>query len=650
MTDNLYDDYTRHWTGIEHPLSGYIRIDGETFRFLGLPRNGIPVITQKEVQVFQTRTVYKFANENIELTLTFLTPCLPQDLDLFSWPLAFIYFSVKSIDSRSHEVSIYFSASADITVHSWEQKVSWSRYELLHSKVLCLGSFEQPILEKCGDFQRIDWGYLYLALPKNCEGETLLASSEKTLSSFMGKTALSIGDDLDIPRQVRLHKKSCEDTPVLACILNLGSVGINPKHAHLVLAYDDLYSVEYMQRRLRPYWHRSGRNIGNLLEEAILSFSEIVCKCEEFDRKTDAELMSAGGVDYALLGKLSFRQAVAAQKLVRDFDGTPFHFSKENTSNGCIATVDVIYPTAPFALVFNPELLRAELTPVLQYAESEYWPHSFAPHDLGTYPLANGQVYRGGVYTKEQMPVEECGNMLILVTALTILDGNADYARRFWHLFVKWADYLVSNGYSPDTQLCTDDFAGPLARNTNLSLKAIIALGAFSRVCEVGGEKDMASNYLQIAKRMADQWVKEAEDGDHYMLAFNSPGTWSLKYNFIWDKLFKLNLFPKAIIEKELRFYKRKISNFGCPLDCRSDYTKLDWEVWVASLYDSKEDFVEFIRPIIRFIRETPDRVPLSDWYYTTSARYERFKARSVVGGIFIRLLENRFKKILDHV
>jgi hypothetical protein len=198
---------------------------------------------------------------------------------------------------------------------------------------------------------------------------------------------------------------------------------------------------------------------------------------------------------------------------------------------------------------------------------------------------------------------------------------------------------LLEKGFDPENQLCTDDFAGHLAHNTNLSIKAIEALAAYAQLAEKLEDHPAASKYGNAAQSMAANWVKLATDGDHYRLAFDKPGTWSQKYNLVWDSILGLHLFPKEVADKEVSFYKTHIHPYGLPLDNRADYTKLDWSVWSATLATNPQDFQTIVHPIIQFLNKTPDRVPMTDWYDTVTAKQVGFQARSVVGGVYIKVL-----------
>ena len=258
----------------------------------------------------------------------------------------------------------------------------------------------------------------------------------------------------------------------------LGKVGAKPVSRWLMLAYDDEYSIQYFKKNLRPYWRRNGDDAAALLKKAAAEYESLKKRCEKFDAEVMAALTKAGGEKYARICALAYRQCYAANKVVADANGQPLMFPKENFSNGCIGTVDVIYPMAPQFLLFSPSLTKAMLVPILDYAASPRWRWPFAPHDLGTYPLANGQVYGGGERTEQnQMPVEETGNMLILLAALAQVEGNADFCAKYWPVLEKWAEYLKAKGFDPENQLCTDDFAGHLAHNVNLSRQGDLRAG-----------------------------------------------------------------------------------------------------------------------------------------------------------------------------
>jgi hypothetical protein len=615
-------------------MCGLVRIDDQTYRFLGPQPRAIPAMKQTGLQLTPTRTIYEFEGGGVRLTLTFLTPALPHQLDVLSRPVTYLTWDVRSLDTSKHRVALYLDASGQLAVNTADEEVVWAQYHLGEVHAVRIGTQDQRMLVRAGDNLRIDWGHFYLAAPARQGTAMVMTSDRAAREGFASTGQLPNFDDLRMPR------RADRDWPVLACAIDCGEVGDTPLSRHVLAAYDDYYSIEYFQRRLRPYWRRAGMDAAELLRAAEREYAALAEQCRKFDDELTADLKQAGGEPYARLAVLAYRQCLAAHKLVADFDGTPLLFSKENFSNGCIDTVDVTYPSAPFFLLFNPTLLNAQLVPVLEYARSPRWRHPFAPHDLGTYPLANGQVYGGGERTEEnQMPVEECGNMLLLVAAAVKADGDSAFAVKYWPQLTQWARYLRDKGLDPENQLCTDDFAGHLAHNTNLSLKAIVALGAYAALCDRVGKKEEGESYRATARGMAEKWQVMADDGDHYRLAFDKAGTWSQKYNLVWDKLLGLNLFPPDVARKEIAYYKTKQNRFGLPLDNRSQYTKLDWIVWTATLAETPEDFQTFIEPLDRFTRETPSRVPLTDWYWTHDARQRGFQARSVVGGIFIKLL-----------
>jgi hypothetical protein len=637
MSDKLTDDWTRHWTGSVQAMCGMARIDGKPYRFAGKEPGDAPPMTQVSVQVLPTQTRYQFEAGGVRLRIVFCSPLLPQDPDMLGRPVTYVFFETNSIDGKPHDVALYFDCTAEWAINLPEQPVVWGRSTVGNIDVLHFAAKdqEQNLLKKTGDRIRIDWGTFYLAVPKQGETVTRIANDTDARRGFAASGALPDRDDEAMPRPANDH------WPVLACVLNLGEV--KEHHAServLMLAYDDEYSIELMGKRLRPYWRRGGMNAPGLLKAAADDFDLTMRRCAIFDQELMEDLVRAGGAKYAALCALAFREALAGQKLVAAEDGTPLMFPKENSSNGCISTVDVIYPACPFYLLFNAALLKAQLKPVMDYAQSPRWPWPFAPHDLGTYPLADGQVYGGGEKTeKNQMPVEESANMLLMLAALTRIEGNAEFVAQYWPTVTKWAEYLRDKGLDPENQLCTDDFAGHLAHNANLSIKAILALGAYAQLCERTGKAEAAAQYRALAKGMAEKWVGMADDGDHFRLAFDKPGTWSQKYNLVWDRLLGLGLFPGAVAEREIAYYKTVQKHYGLPLDNRKNYTKLDWLIWTATLAGSPSDFEALVAPAYAFAHDTPDRVALTDWYDTVSCKNSGFTARPVMGGLFIKML-----------
>ncbi len=583
---------------------------------------------QKDVKITATQTKYDFACGPVDLHLEFASPLLIDDMDVLSRPVNYVTYEVRSTDGQPHDVEIYLEATPEWAVNEINQEVEVSTSKIGNVNFIRTGTTEQPVLKRKGDNVRIDWGYFYLASENTDDNAMAIGDVSSMKTSFTESGKIN-------SEQGKITAVMTKSMPVLAFSEDLQDVSTSSEGGYVMLAYDDIESIQYFGQNLKAWWTDSGKiAFDKVLSSAASDYKKTIERCDDLDRKIYEEAVRAGGENYARLCLLAYRQCIAAHKLVKDTQGNTLFLSKENFSNGSIGTVDVTYPSAPLFLKYNPELLKGMLNPIFYYTESGKWTKPFPAHDVGTYPQANGQTYG------EDMPVEESGNMLILTTAIAHVEGNASYAEKHWNALTTWANYLMENGLDPENQLCTDDFAGHFAHNVNLSAKAIMGIAGYGRLAEMLGKKDIAEKYTSEAKKMAQEWIKMADDGDHFRLTFDQPGTWSQKYNLVWDKLLALGIFPEEVAKKEVAYYLTQQNKFGLPLDNRKTYTKSDWIVWTATLANDSATFKKFIDPLYGYVTETPDRVPMSDWYETTDATQVGFQARSVVGGYFIKLLE----------
>ncbi|MDR2849887.1 MAG: DUF4965 domain-containing protein, partial [Verrucomicrobiota bacterium] len=608
--DKLTDAPAEHWSGAKQPVSAQLRVDGRVYRLLGTEPADAPALPQTGVAVWPLRTVASFSDGVVDAEVTFATPLLADDLDVFSRPVTYVTFKAKTRDGKPRAFQLEVNVASAIAVGDNKQTVVFGEAEIAGLDAKSLGRDTQPVLGRSGDRIRIDWGYFWLAAPKG--------------GSITARTADGGGA---VP-------------PSLVFSRDFGAAA--SAETHLLLAYDDVDSVMFFNRPLKAWWRRKGLSFADMLAAAERDYAALSARMAAFDEELTADLRKVGGENYAALAALAYRQSFAACKLVADPNGQPLFFSKENASNGCMGTVDVLYPQIPHLLLVSPTLTRATLAPILLYASDPRWRFDFAPHDIGQYPLGNGQRYGEGERgEKNQMPVEECGNMLIALGALSHLENSADFAAQWWPTVTRWADYLGEKGFDPENQLCTDDFAGHLAHNANLSIKAIMGLASYAKMAALKGDTAAAERFSALAKGMVPKWMEAAKGGRNgsYRLAFDQADTWSMKYNLVWDRALGFNLFPPEVAATEMSFYRSAQQKYGLPLDSRKLWTKSDWLVWTATLTGKRDDFDALIAPLVAFLNETPDRIPFGDWYMTDSAKHHSFRARSVVGGVFMPCL-----------
>ena len=570
---------TRHWTGRPAGLRGYIVSGGKKYVFMGEPGEN-ETLRQTMMRFSAHTTEYFFEQWDYAVKIGFFTPYFFDELSTVTSPASFIYTEVRCRSDFELVIELdgsLLSCESPSTACACGDAV--------------LSPLTQNVLCESGDDCTAKWGYLHI-----------------------------------------VHENAFAEK---------GYIGARTKKEkdHFTLGYDSVKAISFMGEKLDCFYRTAYDDFNSMIRAYDAAFDAKYAKAAEFDSKLEQELLKHGE-DHAVALTLACRQSVGAHTLAHK-NGKPYFISKECFSNGCGATLDVTYPSIPLYLRFAPELVRGMLRPLFEFAKSDIWQFDFAPHDCGQFPLLEKQVYglgEDGYQLKYQMPVEECGNAIICVSAAAFEDGDMDFANEYRDLLEKWAKYLIIHGYCPDNQLCTDDFAGHLDKNCNLSLKAIVALACLGRLFDI-------KEYSDIAREYAAKWVNDTDNGASSALTFDRDG-WSLKYNMVWDKIYGLGLFDEKVYRAECAAYTQKANKYGTPLDVRAAYTKTDWLAWTSVMGD--EAYLRSVfAHIAKMLAETPDRIPFTDWYDTVTGKCVGFRNRTVIGGLFItQLLEHEGGKI----
>ena len=678
QNENLNEGDTVFWTGKRRKVYGIVRADGITYSFMGIVPSA-EKLKQTSLKLTAFSTKYTFTCDKFDLAVNFTSPLLPDDLKTLSCPVCYMDYTITP-KTKLDKVTVALYMHEESCYDRYEMPVRQGKWVREGYETAFFGLKKQLIMSQSFDDSAAEWGYWYVT------GKTAGIATHNMLMRFVLEGALDFV----------FEEKQEKYIYAMDTVENLE----NAHSGTMTVAFDDLVSIYYFGEMRKGYYFDEGVTIFDALDDAIAHHDAVMKKCERFDAKLK-KMAKPYGEDYLLVLYGGLRQAIAAHKLIKDTQGNPLFLSKECHSNGCLCTVDVSYPSIPLFLLFNPTLVEGMMRPIYKFAKMPVWEYDFAPHDIGTYPHACGQIYglaglKGAVcpdfydrglnreymhwgtptfglipdtpytaypfYTlpkgsnmyefEMQMPVEECGNMLIMQAATLLAGGEIALARDNYDLLSTWVKYLLKYGLMPGNQLCTDDFAGHLDKNINLSIKAIVGIEAFAIISEKLGYEDTAKEMHQKAKEYATEWKKMCVvEGKNTPLVFdgNPDETFSLKYNMAFDVMFGSHLFDEEVREREVDTYIAKANEYGVSLDSRSYVTKSDWILWTTVLTSNIEKRKALIAPIAKFLRETPHRYPFADRYVTEDAyiiygtnRYglhRGFKNRSVQGGLFITLL-----------
>lgn len=610
-SDSLYGSDTVIWHGQKKKLYGDILIDNiDSYCFMGVPEKDSAIIPQTDLNVTPLITSYTFQNETVRLTVKFWTPLIIDDIYKLSLPVSFIDYEAEFLDGKNHEFEILIGIDKGFCFNKHRKKIAGGEMTLNDSTSLAfMGCKNQIPLNKSGDGVCADWGYIYLSGDRGC------CSFDKT---------------------------------------GIHSIIKKPKGT-FIFAYDDVKSIEYMGTQYPCLWTEQFGSISDVIKYAIENHAELLNDAQRINNMILAD-SEKFGENYQHILTAAYRQILAGHKLFRDKNGEILYFSKECHSNGCINTVDVSYPAVPLFLLYNPSLIKGMITGIFEFARLSAWGYDFAPHDIGRYPIANGQVYghknspflpKRKIYLENkcncsfesQMPVEECGNMLALTYLHYRFTGDKSVIEKNCDLLEKWANYLINAGVVLRNQLCTDDFAGHSEKNINLAVKGILGIAFFAEIsAALGKETDTAKTAKSYAKQLCEFTLPDGS------LPFSAgdKDTWSLKYNMVWDKILGLSLFPEQLYEAESRKYKNKLSKYGVPLDYRKSLTKTDWLMWAAVLDGTGENIPLFAKAVENYLTDTKETWVFSDWIDTKEPFSYSFHHRTVQGGLWMPVLADK--------
>ncbi|GAA5989358.1 hypothetical protein JCM5350_005687 [Sporobolomyces pararoseus] len=663
----LAGQWARHWPvrwgpysrkNFRLPWSGMIRVDGKTYEFLGAPissasaflsdeeKKTTGVAKQKAFEFTATRSIFSFEAGDVDFNVTFLSPVTPNDDIKTSLPFSYLSIDVDSSAFDKHSISIYSDiggewASGDATV-----EIEW---DFIARSGVEFHSIARKDQQRFGEYaEQAEWGNTIYATDST-HGLASSGSSHDLRSRFIRKGRLDGTFDSK-------YRRIDDDEPVFGFSMPLSSEYTRAVFTvgHVRHPYVN-YVTPQGQVSLDGLWTTRYPRYEDAVSFFQLDYSRALSASKRFDAQIRQDAQRVSGDNYAAIVELSTRQAFATFELTTGVneeyevdESKTMAWLKEISSNGDMSTIDVIFPLHPILLYTNPTLLALLLEPLLTYTHSGLYPNRWPVHDLGTYPNATG--YNDG--NDEPMPVEEAGNMLWMALSYYQLTSDLPWIEKHYEVFKSWTTFLVDDGLLPSNQLSTDDFAGQLANQTNLAVKAIVGIGAMAELANQTGRWTDWLHYRTVAKAYVEEWWKLAMTdlkgpNPHAKLAYQEEESWGTLYNLFGDRILSLDLFPKELYEIQAKWYKEKREKFGVPLDSRHYWAKTDWQIFAAGSTSHKATQDMFIDDMVAYLKAGKVDAAFPDLYETPTANWPgeegfdwgvRFLARPVSGGHFALL------------
>ncbi|KAF8300411.1 DUF1793-domain-containing protein [Clavulina sp. PMI_390] len=640
---SLSGTWPQFWTGATLGWTCYVRVDGTTYTILGAPSvSGATLATQTSLKITSTTSTFVLTAGPVTVTATFLSPIEPTDFLRGSLPFSYLSITTKATDGNSHLIQVYADTSGEWVSTDNTQTVNWSTNVgtvVAHQVQLAT----QTTYGESGDM--VQSGSAWHGI-LNTGAVTYQSGQDAVVrAAFIANGNLPNTQDTN-------YRAISNDWPVFGLSKDIGSTSDSTSNPVIfAVGHARSPNIQYITtgsvlEDRYPYYAATYSTPLSALTFFLSTteYNAAVSAAATFDAKVQSD-GSAISSAYADILALSARQVMGGIEITISKSssgsyntGDIMAFMKEISSDGNVNTVDVIFPSWSFWLYVNPILGAYLLQPLFIYQQSGMYPNKWSVHDMGaSYPKAIG--HNDGA--DEAMPVEECGNMLIMALSYAQKSGDTSQLSADYSLLAQWTSYLVSDSLIPANQISTDDFEGSLANQTNLAIKGVVGIGAMGEIASLLGKTSDATNYTTIATTYVPKILSyaQASTGDHLTLAYGQTSTWGLMYNMFGDKLLGLNLFSSSLYTQQTNWYASHGLTYGLPLDTRhSTWSKSDWQILTSAIVTSTSVRDLFINGVHAYAADGKNTNPLSDWFDASAGTVDGFRARPVVGGHFAHL------------
>lgn len=636
----LNSDWPKFWNDKITAWASMVIVDSITYQTMGPIRGGDLACDQLSMQFTATSSIFTLRCGLVDFTYTFISPIDPDDLVRFSLPFSYLIITAQSNDGRQHSVKVYTDITGEWLTSDLAESITWqtSATEIITHRVQFVD--QRPFQETNN---RILDGAVYFST-MNRKGITFRAGAvDDVRTAFQQQGALTTPSETG-PRAIN------DRWPTFAFAVDLGSVGPQGLAQPVVFGIGHAREsvVQYavaggIQDRV-PYFMTKHATAQDALEFFMGDWQNATRTASLVDAQVDAHA-SKVSANYSAILSLAMRQAIAPMELTaaRKSDGSVdasdvLLFFRQNSAgyNGWMNGVDMIYAMWPLFTYINPQLSKAVLEPVLRYIASNVSPYPYCLQSIGqSYPNATGLT--GAVTEPHPMPVEASADMLIMTFSYSQRTGDLSLINTYYELLNQWATYLGQNTLIPTKQEQAETWATPSAKMTNLAVKGIIALAAMSEMAKLANRSDDMTQYSTTTKSYIAQWKTMAlsNNGQHLTYSYDNNQSWILGFNLYMDKLLKTNIVEPDVFVTQESWLKSRVNAYGIQADSTAIWTVSNWEMWTAAYVQDAALQHAIIDSIVAFHQSGRSAAPMPTFFDSETAKPDRFRARTDVGGHF---------------